>query len=656
MMRGGTMPQQPLPGPFTPSYGGGMGLDMGFPLRMPVLTPRYTREDIVEMTNQHERDTEALRTRMEEDFGRYRLTTHTIKHPATGQVLKNYAVYTSSAPRTYADKVISWQTMAELLLRVPHLEAGNHDEEADNLKERFAIGCLRAADERLKRMLQPSLRGQTSFFTAVRGGYIGGRCLLVKNPQTGATYPDITPWDPMHIHWCIGADGLEWVCYKIKETRGQIEREYGVDIGGGGLLSRIGSYLRGSSDAEKEGIEVYDFYDGVMNTVVTDGETLKLPTPHGSPRVPAYLVLVGPVPLLQSSTATNLAAEVGESVYAGAREVYEKYSDVMSIFLEIVERARRQTVVAESRDGKKTLPEDPFVYPTTISTATGDKLYTLELQKMAQETMAYVTQILGEIQRATLPFSSYGETPFQLSGFAITQLRQATETVLASRIEAQETMYLQISNLLYDQFMTGAYDGVKLSGRDSGRNYFNQMITPDMLRNTCDYTVQLVSQLPQDDMSRWATAQIAKNMGIMSDADILDEILKVQDSKQMLDRLEAQMADRALPETTLLTLMYALASRSTGPDDEYSQKAKMILAELQRVMAVKLGVMPPSPTDQGGGQGGQRPGPQGGGGQRPEVLPRAATGAPPAPETSNQGPSFVAPNTPRPGARETLGG
>ncbi len=229
-----------------PSMDGNMGL-MSPPI------PTYSREDIVEMVNQHERDTDPLRIRMDKDFDLYRLTTHINTDHETKEALSNYAVYTTSAPRVFADKVISWQVMAELLIRAPHMEAGGHQEDADNLKERFVIGCLRAADERLIRKLQASLRGQLSSFTTIRGGYVGGRCLLVKNPTTGKTYPDITAWDPMHIHWGIGADGLDWACYKIKMTHSQIFKEYGVDLrGSSGLFNYMANIFRGSSISPRQ--------------------------------------------------------------------------------------------------------------------------------------------------------------------------------------------------------------------------------------------------------------------------------------------------------------------------------------------------------------------------------------------------------------------
>lgn len=593
-------------------------------------------EDILQMVSAHETDTEALRKRMYDDYKLYRLTSHVNVDPVDEEALRNYAVFTSNSPRVFADKVISWLTQAELVIRIPHIiETQTHPPEVDNLKERFAIGCLRSADERLTRRLDPSLRGMLSTAVTVRGGYIGGRALLVNRPD-GSSYPDVCAWDPAHIHWGVNAEGLEWAAYKIKRTAAQMRREYP------GIALPQSSRKAQSIDTQKEGMWAVDYYDANINTLLIDGKTAKPPTFHGSPRVPCYLSLVGPWPILQSETTGNLIADVGESIYAGVREIYKKKNDVMSIFLEIVARARRQTVVTESADGKKKLPFDPFRQGTEIGIRTGEKIYTLALQKMADETMAYLTAILGEEQRATLPFSSYGETPFQLSGYAITQLRQATETVLASRLQALENAYSQIANLLHDQFMTGAFSGMKLSGRDRNRQYFNMMVEPKALAETCDFTVRLHSQLPQDNAAKWQQAALAKETGLFSDEDILDNVLEVQDSQATMDKMKTQLAKQALPEAMLYDLMNAAADRGDF------ETAKMYLAEYSRLIAVKMGIMP----DVGGGARPGQPGANGKSkGMTPDVLPAAGAGMAPQPETSNDGPSRVAPKTPRPRAR-----
>jgi hypothetical protein len=233
-----------------------------------------------------------------------------------------------------------------------------------------------------------------------------------------------------------------------------------------------------------------------------------------------------------------------------------------------------------------------------------------------------------------------------LSGFAITQLRQATETVLYGPLEAQTNMYEQIVGLLYDQFMTGLFSGLRLSGVDSARNYFNATITPDMLMGTCDYSIKMVSQLPQDDQSKWGQAEIAQRTQLMSDGDILDNVLEIEDSKQTLDKVKLQKAERGLPEATLYDLGQAAADRGD------QVLAQMYLMAFDRLMMQQYGLMPPP----GGTQPRGKVGPPGANGakppgQQPTVMPNAMTGAAPQPETSNTGPAMVAPNTPRPGAQ-----
>ena len=342
-----------------------------------------------------------------------------------------------------------------------------------------------------------------------------------------------------------------------------------------------------------------------------------------------------------------MISDVGESVFSEIRELYDKHNDIMSIMLEIVARARDQTVIMESADGKKTLPGNPFAEGTQIGVRHGDKIYTLDLQRMAQETGAYMQVISGEYQRGTLPFSTYGELSFQLSGFAITQLRQATETVLSSRITALESIYLQIVNLLYDQFMTEQFDGISLSGIDSMRRYFKQTITPQMLGESCDYTIKIKSHLPQDDQGKWQTADVVKRSGLLADEDILEYVVEIEDVQQALDKYIAQQAKQGLPEAQLLTLGRAASERGD------KVVANMYLMEYIRLMEQKWGIRPADEDKQNmaGPMEPDRTTPGAPPGPSPEVQPHAMTGAAPQPETSNNGPSFVAPGTPRPGAQ-----
>ena len=78
-------------------------------------------------------------------------------------------------------------------------------------------------------------------------------------------------------------------------------------------------------------------------------------------------------------------------------------------------------------------------------------------------------------------------------------------------------------------------------------------ITPQMLQNSCDYSVKMVSQLPQDDAANWQVARTAKETGLLSDDDIRDNILKLQDSQQAADKIRAQKAKELLRNLRLRT-------------------------------------------------------------------------------------------------------
>ena len=87
----------------------------------------------------------------------------------------------------------------------------------NDAKEKFLIGVLTGADERLRRRLQPSLRESLAWYISLRGWY-AGRALLHKD-SNGKTQIDIKPWDAMHTYWGEGEEGLAWACYKIQKTK-----------------------------------------------------------------------------------------------------------------------------------------------------------------------------------------------------------------------------------------------------------------------------------------------------------------------------------------------------------------------------------------------------------------------------------------------------
>ena len=607
----------------------------------------YKPEEIIALVDNHYDLTEPLRTRMDDDHKIYRLEEF--------DAGEGFQSYTSNEPQVYADKLISWLTSAEMVVRIPYANSQREDRENNDAKERFLIGLVKAADDRLINRFQPTIRQQLAWFITLRGWY-AARALMVKDDE-GETNVEIQPWDPLHTYWGEGKKGLAWACYKTKKTPTEIEAIWGVKL-----------QSDGQGPDDDDGIDVYDFYDSEDNIVCTDEIVLKKRTKHGSDKVPVVVGPVGAQPLVQAVADTgNTIEDYGESCYKSSRELFEKHNFMMSVMLELTARSRKQGLKVKSRDGTKTLEEDPYKEGSEIALGQGEEVEPLGLLEMAKESGAFMGLVSGEMQRGGLPHSIYGQLEFQLSGFAINTLRQGVESVLVPRLQAMEKAHKSIFQLMCDQYITGAFKSIEVSGQDKNRMYFREEVTPDMIRNAGDVEVSFIGKLPQDDMGKMSMAQIAREgeSPLLPDTYIRDNILGLQSADQMEDSIKTQIAERMLPEAALWSLLQA-ANRQGREDlaELYQEELRRLfmtkrIEEMQMVGQATQPQVPPQPQGmppQGMPPPGMMPPgmmPQGGAGPMlpPTVMPNAALGVPPPMPAAPAG--TVPPGTPRPGAQST---
>ena len=585
---------------------------------------RKSADEIVNLVEQHREATYPFRDRMQDDYDIY------IMRPYDAG--DGYESYTSNEPRTYADKIVSWMAAAELVIRIPNIEEPRERREMNDAKEKFLIGLFRGADERLRRRLQPSLREQLSWYTALRGWYAGRALLHIDSKDR--TQIDITPWDPMHTYWGEGEEGISWACYRIQKTKGEILQQYGVEL---------------DEQDDETPIDVFDYYDEEDNIVCTQDTILKQPTPHNAGRVPVFIGMVGPQPLIQNldeTSITDTIADYGESVFAGNRQIYDKHNFTMSVMMEMVSRSRKQGIKITSRDGQKTLDEDPYKAGAEIALANGENVEPLGLIEVARETGAYMGLVSGELQRGAIPHTVYGDLQFQLSGFAINTLRQGIDSVLRPRITAMEDAYTQISHLLCDQYSSGMYDPISVSGRDRNRTFFSEAVPPESIAEAGMPEIKIVSQLPEDDMSRMSMAQMARDgqTPLLSDNYVRDKILGLQDADSIEDAIKEQLAERTLPEAALWSLLQSTEERGR-PDLSQFYYGELMHLLMQKQMMRQQSMMPQQPQ---GGQGGPPT-------ADPRVMPNAMAGAPP-PTPNMQGGPNMPPGSPRPGAQQNGAG
>ena len=98
-----------------------------------------TADQITKLVDDHREGTYPFRERMQDDYDLYVLNAY--------DAGDGYESYTSNEPRTYADKIVSWLSSAELTIRIPNIEEPRQQREMNDAKEKFLIGIFRGADE-----------------------------------------------------------------------------------------------------------------------------------------------------------------------------------------------------------------------------------------------------------------------------------------------------------------------------------------------------------------------------------------------------------------------------------------------------------------------------------------------------------------------------
>ena len=160
--------------------------------------------------------------------------------------------------------------------------------------------------------------------------------------------------------------------------------------------------------------------------------------------------------------------------------------------------------------------------------------------------------------------------------------------------------------------------------------------------------ITLKSELPQDDTSKMAVAQMAREgpVPLMADEWIRDNYLQLQDADLIDNQIKVQQAERGLPEAQLYVLM--ISAEKQGRSDlaqfYYSQLLQLMFQKQMQGFMSEQQMQAQVAAAQGGG------GPPG---IDPRALPNAALGGPPPAPTPQAGPN-VPPGSPRPGSQQQL--
>jgi hypothetical protein len=537
------------------------------------------------------------RSQMEDDFDY-------IHNEISGFTAKgdDYHEYIDPAPGNFHRKILDGTNRAliRIAIKLPE-DAPDSDKDAASDGELFIFGALHAIDQQLVNMQEPPLREGLAWHENVRG-WMGLRLIVhVPNGEKNVKF-DCALWDPMHMTWESGSDGLIWAANKRWLTRAQVFTEYGEEV---------------ANTVDKNGAIAIDFWDREGNSIIVGGNFLKENVKHGLDHVPAAIVPVGSMPTILehntsvANTTGNTIKHRGESVLAAWRHTIGPHNEEVSFIMDIARRARDAGLVYTTAEGTKTI-EDPYGEFKVIRLKTGESLAPIELPHAPPESAATIDIIERGRLEATLPQPiSHGGSNAPESGIALAVRIDQTRSVYSPRTEGLARIYTWLCRELVLQ--TKAKAGkkqMKLAGFNDSGEFFRITTTPQKLDAEWFFDVRVEPRLPRDEAEEMQRAQLATlepqgGEALLSYETAREDILKLRNPAAEHDKVIREKAER-LPPVQITGLANALLEAGD------TEGAQIVLQ-----YGVEQGALPqPEPVRDPADRGGEATPTTGGGDQQ----------------------------------------
>ena len=514
--------------------------------------------------------------------------------PTEGITIKD-AVTTNFA-KVLARKVSNGVGYAERIIRV--LDDADNEEFRDknNAYERWCVGVLEMADERLQSGgMNSTVQGESAWNAVVRGGWIGTRAVLIKDAQ-GETIPDIVPVDPRNLVYEKGRGEPLWAAIITQRAKQDIRDEYPKFRFG------IENNVQHHDDDDDELARVVDYYwteDGKrMNCVIIDGQYAKKPTDTFAVNFPIVIRLIGNNPGVMNYSLKDTIdgtreipgiEDVGDSIFAALRHVIPQVNRLASYRMALTARAVQGTLIVKSRDGTKELDQDAFASGAELglSTDNDEDIGLLPISQLTSDAGQLEGELRLDESNAGLSDPALGRLTSPVSGAALQILSQADNEVVAPFLKAVESMLAGILDNLGRQYETGRYKDIEVRGKTHTDQPFNKVIAPDDIKGHNLLSVELRQTQPQDDFALWQAAQVASQVdpstgtALVSKQYAATKIAKVQDYDLEKRRMSGARIRASSAKYELLTQWHA--ARLSGEPEEVIQLLEMdIQREIER--------------------------------------------------------------------------
>ena len=470
-------------------------------------------------------------------------------------------------------------------------DATDDERKKMNKAERFLVGIYRELNRHQVEMGKENWLRELAYW--VCSGWVS--IFPHISIENGHTVFRAEFFDPITVYPRWGSTGLREVA-RIEDISGEDATAMAIAWG-------ITNY-----QSTEKTVKLINYWeekpDGIYNTIKFGDREIKPETKESFDRIPIVVTVANGVPERSGNSRDMWTKRAGQSIIASDKTMYDFLNKWVTTMSQIASESAYPPLQTESETGEAIVGKDDLGTGAVIPTKIGERIHPIERTTVPIEVNNILSMLTAGIQRGGLPYIIYGGLPFELSGFAISQLMMAVRYKLAPYTNCiQDTLSLVSTEFLH-QFKAGG-GKVTLSTVEKytkGEFFMEEYMRQDIPEVTY-VEVTLPLGTPQDKLQQMLIArQAMQPPALLSRETLWEDLLDIEDYDLEYKRI-IKDATGELPAVKMISIIEDLRKRAMDAYNEGRQDDSRVLINYANVLFQQL--QQGSSGAQGGGQQGQ---------------------------------------------------
>ena len=510
--------------------------------------------------------------------------------------------WVSNEPKVFFDTARALVSSNPPRFRLPmSIDYTPEEEKKMNKAERLAIGIFRSLNRRTADQGGVDWLWDLAYWVLL--GWYAVFNIVEKTDDGVRFVADL--WEPTTVYPMWDSNGLA-KCIRVYEVDSITATAMAESFEAKGLevefsepskdsLSKVVNYWKRTKKGNKNLIE---------NAVVIAGQIVKpLTMQKKLNRIPIRIGGIGSPDRITAEWETRK----GESIIAANRDMYKYNNTMMSLMATILAETAYPNIIRKTRTGRSgQKTEDLKGYGSLIDMKLEDTIELLRHAATPEEANTLLTMIGQQVQKGSVPSSVYGSLPFEISGFALSQLLAAIKYKLGPYLNGMQYIISgMMSDFLY-QYKMGKFGEITLSTEnphDMRQSMtFMEEFTPDDVPESLyvDVTIPISSQFDKTQTILNAR-QALQPPQLLSRKTLWETDMEVQDTEQELQRIREDqiMEDPFIRQIEIIEAMWRrVETYQANGDLPKANALKRYIMGLEMQLGIRQGI-PSTPGQPG---------------------------------------------------------